>query len=117
MDQTNILNEIVTITNISRVLIDENRAERNMIINTPLGINETIINIESHIKDLFSAKIFFCLNSQAMIHHSRLRTLLKQMKLDTILIREYLNIHSTGKLTPNIIDPVHLRRELIKINK
>ena len=52
-----------------------------------------------------------------MIHHSRLRTLLKQMKHDTILIREYLNIHSTGKLTPNIIDPVHLRRELIKINK
>ena len=36
---------------------------------------------------------------------------------DTILIKEYLNIHWTGKLTRNIIDPVHLRRELIKINK
>ena len=35
---------------------------------------------------------------------------------DTILIREHLNIYSTCKLTPNIIDPVHLRRELIKIN-
>ena len=52
-----------------------------------------------------------------MIHHSRLKTSLMQMKHDAILIREYLNIHSTGKLTHNIIDPVHLRRELIEINK
>ena len=33
------------------------------------------------------------------------------------LIREYLNIHSTGRLNPNIIDPIHLREESIKINK
>ena len=39
------------------------------------------------------------------------------MKHDIILIREYLNIHSTGKLTPNIIDCIHPKRELIKINK
>ena len=52
-----------------------------------------------------------------MTHHSRIRTLLKQMKHDTMLIREYLNIYSKGKLTPNIIDPVHLRKELIQLNK
>ena len=52
-----------------------------------------------------------------MIHHTRLRTLHKQMQHDIILIWEYLNIHSTGKLTPNIIDPIHPKRELIKINK
>ena len=52
-----------------------------------------------------------------MIHHTRPRNLLKQMQHDIILIREYLNIHSTGKLTPNIIDPLHIKRELIKINK
>ena len=34
IDQTNILNEIVTITNISRGLINENRAKVNMIIDT-----------------------------------------------------------------------------------
>ena len=116
MEQTNILNEIVTITNISRGLINENRAKVN-IIDTLLGINETIISIETHINDLFSAKIFFLLNSKSMIHHTRLRTLLKQMQHVIILIREYLNIHSTGKLTPNITDPIHLERELIKINK
>ena len=95
MDQTNILNEIVTITNISRGLINENRAKVNMILGTLLGINETIISIEAYIKDLFSAKIFFLLNSESMIHHTRLRNLLKQMQHDIILIREHLNIHST----------------------
>ena len=72
MDQTNILNEIVTIINISRGLIKENRAKVNMVIDTLLGRNETIISIKAHIKDLFSAKIFFLLNSESMIHHTRL---------------------------------------------
>ena len=39
------------------------------------------------------------------------------MQHDITLIREYLNIHSTGRLNPNIIDPINLRQELIKINK
>ena len=52
-----------------------------------------------------------------MIHHTRIRYLLNQMQHDLILIREYLNIYSTGRLNPNIIDSIHLRQELIKINK
>ena len=32
-----------------------------------------------------------------------------QMQHDMTLMREYLNIHSTGRLNPNIIDPIHLR--------
>ena len=76
MDQTNILNEKVTVTNIYRGLINENRAKVNLIIDTLLWINETIISIEAHIKHLFSAKIFFLLNSESMIHHTRLKTLL-----------------------------------------
>ena len=42
---------------------------------------------------------------------------MNQMQHDMTLITEYLNIHSTGRLNPNIIDPIHLRQELIKINK
>ena len=34
------------------------------------------------------------------------------MQHDITLIRKYLNIHSTGKLNPNIIDPIHLRQVL-----
>ena len=54
---------------------------------------------------------------EQMIHHTRIRYLMKQLQHDMTLIREYLNIHSTGRLNPNIIDPIHLRRELININK
>ena len=39
------------------------------------------------------------------------------MKHDMTLIRKYLNIHSTGRLNPNIINTIHLKHELIKINK
>ena len=39
------------------------------------------------------------------------------MKTNTDLIMAYLNIHSTGKLTPTITDPIHLRQELLKIDK
>ena len=39
------------------------------------------------------------------------------MKTDLDLIRSYLETHITGKLTSKIIDPVHLRQELIKIQK
>ena len=39
------------------------------------------------------------------------------MQTDTAQIKEYLKIHITGKLTPSIIDPVHLRQELLQINK
>ena len=50
IDQTQILNEIVTITNISKGLINENRLKINMILDTILSINETILNIKTHIQ-------------------------------------------------------------------
>ena len=117
VDQTQILDEIVTITNISRGLINENRLNINMIIDTILSINETILNIKEHIQTLFTARRFLLLHSEFIIHHTRIRYLMKQLQHDMTLIREYLNIHSTGRLNPNIIDPIHLRRELININK
>ena len=39
------------------------------------------------------------------------------MQADTAQIREYLKIHITSKLIPSITDPVHLRQELLWINK
>ena len=39
------------------------------------------------------------------------------MQHDITLIREHLNIHNTGKLNPNIINPIYLKQELIKIHK
>ena len=40
---------------------------------------------------------------------------LKKLQNDLDLIRQYMSIHASNKLTPNIIDPAHLRQELIKI--
>ena len=88
-----------------------------MITETILSINETILNINAHIQTLFTARRYLLLHSDSMIHHTRIRYLLKQMQQDMTIIREYLNIHSTGRLNPNIIDPIHLRQEIIKINK
>ena len=52
-----------------------------------------------------------------LIHHARIRLLLGQMQTDTAQIEDYLKIHITGKLTPSITDLVHLRWELLQINK
>ena len=105
IDQTQITDETVTIINISRGLINGNRLK----INTILSINETILNIKIHIQTPSTARRFLLLHSEFMIHHTRIRYLMKQMQHDMTLIREYLNIHSTVRLHPNIIDPIHLR--------
>ena len=117
IDNTQILDEIVAITNISRGLINENRLKIDVIIDTILSINETILNINTHTQTLFTARRLLLLHSEFMIHHTRIRYLMKQMQHDMTLIREYLNLHSTGRLNPNIIDPIHLRQELIKMKK
>ena len=109
VDQTQILDEIITITNISRGLINENRLKLDMIIDTILSINEIILNIKTHIQTLFTARRFLLLHSEFMIHRTRIRYLMKHMQHDMTLVREYLNIRSTGRLNPNIINPIHLR--------
>ena len=106
VEQTQILDEIVTITNISRRLINGNRLRNDMIISTILSINETILNIKTHIQTLFTARRFLLLHSEFMIHHTRIMYLLKEMQHGMTLIRKYLNIHSTARLNLNIIDPI-----------
>ena len=54
LDQTQILDEIVTITNISRGLIKENRLKIDMIVDNIFSINETILNTKTH--TLFTAR-------------------------------------------------------------
>ena len=98
IDQTQILDEIVTITSISRGLINENRLK---------------LNIKAHIQTLFTARRFLLLHSEFMIHDTRIKYLLKQMQHDITLIREYLYIHTTGRLKSNIIDPIKISKQLL----
>ena len=107
--------DVITVTNISRGLINENRLKINEIISTISGINETISNIQEQLIPLFIARKFLIIQTEASLHHARIRSLLKQLQNDLDLIRQYMSIHATNKLTPNIIDPAHLRQELIKI--
>ena len=73
--------------------------------------------IMNQLRPLFSARRFLLLHMESLIHHSRIRSFLGQMKTDTAQIKAYLNIHIIGKLTPSITDSVHLRQELLWINK
>ena len=64
----------------------------------------------NQLKPLFTARRFLLLHTESLIHHARIRSLPGQMKSDMALIKAYLNIHITGKLTPSITDPIHLRQ-------
>ena len=74
-------------------------------------------SIMNQLKPLFLARRFLLLHMGLLIHHSRIRFLLGQMKMATAQIKAYLNIHIKGKLTPSLTDLVHLRWELMQINK
>ena len=111
------LYEVRNITNISRHLINENILKINQIIGTISFLNEIVDSIMTHLKPLYIARRFLFLHSESLIHHSRIRPLFGKMTDDIDLIKQYLNIHSTGKWNPTIIDPIHLRRELLKFTK
>ena len=64
---------------------------------------------------LFTAGKFLIKQTEALPHHVKIRSLLKQLQNDLGLIRQYMTIHATNKLIPNVIDPTHLRQEPIKI--
>ena len=53
--------------------------------------------------------------TEFLIHHTRIRTITRQMTNDIELIRSYLSTFTTGKLTHQMFDPTHLTQELLKI--
>ena len=110
-----VLEDVISVNNISRWLVNKNRLKINEIISTISGINETISNIQEQLNPLFTARDFLIIQAEASLHHARIRSLLKQLQNDLDLIRQYMSIHATNKLTPNIVDPTDLRQKLIKI--
>ena len=117
ISQCKVLNDVISIANILRGLINENILKINQFISTITFLNDTMDSIMNQLRPLFSARRFLLLQTEMLIHHARTRSLLAQMQTDTTQIKEYLKIHITGKLTPSIIDPIHLRQELFWINK
>ena len=117
VDNEEILNDIISAANISRGLINQNLMKINDIIGTISSLNDPIGNIEQPLVPLSTARRFLFLHLEFLIHYSRVQELIKQLENDITLIRQYLDVHSTGTLTPVLVDPHHLRKELIKINK
>ena len=58
MDQTNVLNDIIAITNVSRGLINENINKINNIIDTIISLNQTIHYIRGQLQPLYIARRF-----------------------------------------------------------
>ena len=117
ISQSKVLTDILSIANISRGLIHENILRINQIVSTITFINNMMDSIMNQLRPLFSAGRFLLLCTEMLIHHSRIRTLLGPMLTDTAQVKAYLNIHITGKLTLFITDHVHLRQQLLQINK
>ena len=117
VDQTNVLNDIISITNVSRCLINENIKKINKIIDTIISLNKTLRLIEGQLGPLYTARRFMFMHTEFISHHTRIRMVTRQITDDINLIRSYLSTFTTGKITPQIIDPKHLRQELVKIYK
>ena len=115
ISQSKVLNDVISIANISRCLINANIMKINQIISTVSFLNGTIDSIMNQLKPLFTPRRFLLLHTELLIHHSRIRSL--QMKTDTAQIKAYLNICIIGKLTVSISHPIQLRWELLRINQ
>ena len=115
--QSKVLNDVISIANILRGLINENILKINQIISTITFLNDTMDSIMNQLKPLFSVRRFLLLHTETLIHHTSIKLLLGQMQTHTAQIKDYLIIQIIGKLTPSITDPVHLRWELLQINK
>ena len=90
----------------------------NHIISTISFLNDTMDSLMNQLKHfIYCQKIPSFAYAKLLIHHSKIRSLLGQMKTNTAQIKAYLNIHITAKLTLSITDPIHLRQELLRINK
>ena len=90
VDQANVLNDIISIANVSRGLINENIKKINEIIGTISFLNETIDSLAEKLKPMYITRRFYLLHTETQIHHFRIRTLIRQISKDIDLVKGYL---------------------------
>ena len=73
MDQTNILNDVISITNVSRGLINENIKKINNIVDTIINLNQKIKHIAGQLEPLYTARKFMFMHTEFISHHTRIR--------------------------------------------
>ena len=97
MDQTNVLNDVISITNVSRGLINENIKKINNIVDTIINLNQTIKHIAGQFEPLSTARKFMFMHTEFISHHTRIRMVTRQIADDIESIRSYLSTFTTGK--------------------
>ena len=117
MTQAEVLNDIISISNVSRTLINENRQKINGMIKNIESIYENLEDVRKDIQFLFHSRKFMLIFSEVQIHLNRLRTSADILKSDINKFAQYLTMLSSGKLSPALIDPIHLQKELTLIQK
>ena len=76
INQSKVLNNVISIANISRGLINANIMKINQFISTISFLNDTMDSIMNQLKSLFTTRRFLLLHTELLIHHSRIRSLL-----------------------------------------
>ena len=100
MDQTNVLNDVISITNVSRGLINETINKINNIVDTIINLSQTIKHIVGQLEPLYTARKIMFMHTEFISHHTRIRMVTRQIADDIESIRSCLSTFTTGKITP-----------------
>ena len=88
VNQAQVLEEVVSITNISRALINENRVLINGMVNNIEKINTTLKEIEHDLFFLMTNRKFLLTHAEILIHSHRLRLAIQNLKSDVKLMED-----------------------------
>ena len=115
LNQAEVLNDMVSISNVSRTLINENREKINGMIQNIATIYKDLDEVKRELQELFFTRRFMLIYSEIVVHYNRLRTSTETLKADINKFAQYLTMLTSGKLSPALIDPTHLQKELSSI--
>ena len=116
-NQAHVLEEVVSITNISRALINENRALINGMVNDIVKINTTLKEIQHDLVLLMTNRKFLLTHAEILIQTHRLRLAVQDLQSNVKIMEDYLSMFSTGIINPSLISPDILMKELDEIRK
>ena len=115
--QGEVPNDIILITNISMALITENRCMINSMIGSIQFLNDPSVNIQKDMAPLFCDQKILLTHAKVLIHTKRLIVAVSGIRKDINKFGQYIDTLSSGKLSPTLVDPIHLCDELLRIQK
>ena len=82
INQAEVLNDIVSISNVSRTLINENRERINGMIQNIETLYHNLEDVRKDLSDLFNSRRFLIIYAEVQIHSKRLRTAVNTLQND-----------------------------------